>query len=105
MNADGEFAGQKPGAALHKAAHAAASSKFGVRDIEVEPYNEISVIWKTLSEYYHSLGKKMRSNISGQARRLFTSGVSELILAEGAPAVSAWFDAYCASSRGNEESY
>lgn len=90
-----EFAGQKAGATLHRVAHAAVGRRFRVRDIEAEPYNEISVVWKTLPAYYQSLAKKMRSNISRQARRLFTSGVPELILAEGAPAVSAWFDAYC----------
>jgi hypothetical protein len=90
-----EFAGQKAGTTLHRVAHAAVGRRFRVRDIEAEPYNEISVVWRTLRAYYQSLAKKMRSNISRQARRLFTSGVPELILAEGAPAVSAWFDAYC----------
>ena len=90
-----EFAGQKTGATLHRVAHAAAGRKFRVRDFETEPFNEIPVVWKTLPAYYQSLARKMRSNISRQARRLFAAGVPELILAEGAPAVSAWFDAYC----------
>jgi CelD/BcsL family acetyltransferase involved in cellulose biosynthesis len=37
----------------------------------------------------------MRSNISRQARKLFAQGVVEIVLADGAAAVSAWFDAYC----------
>jgi hypothetical protein len=90
-----EFAGQLPGTALHEAVHAAGSGKFRARDIEVEPYTEIPVVWDDLTAYFRSLTKKMRSNISRQARRLFSHGQIELVLAEGPQAVSAWFDAYC----------
>ena len=90
-----EFAGQRPGSALHRAAHARTGRRYRTRDYPVEPYNEIAVVWDDLAGYFQSLTKKMRSNISRQARRLFASGEPELILADGAPAVSAWFDAYC----------
>jgi hypothetical protein len=90
-----EFAGQLPGTALYEAMHSASGGKFRARDIEVEPYTEIPVVWNELNAYFRSLAKKMRSNISRQARRLFASGRIELVLAEGPEAVSAWFDAYC----------
>ena len=90
-----EFAGQLPGTALHRAVYASASAKFRAREIKVEPYNEITVIWKDLPAYFRSLAKKMRSNISRQARRLFKAGELELIFAEGASAVTNWFEAYC----------
>jgi hypothetical protein len=88
-----EFAGQQPGAVLYRVAHAAAA-KFRVRDIKVEPYNDIPIVWESLAAYFQSLVKKMRSNISRQARRLFSNGEVQLILAEGGEAVSAWFDVY-----------
>ena len=90
-----EFAGQQPGAVLYRVAHAAAGAKFRVRDIKVEPYNDIPIAWESLAAYFQSLVKKMRSNISRQARRLFSNGDVQLILAEGGAAVSAWFDVYC----------
>jgi Acetyltransferase (GNAT) domain len=90
-----EFAGQRRDTALHRAVHAATSSRFRARDIEVEPYNEITLTWPDLMNYFRSLVKKMRSNISRQARRLYAAGEIELVLAEGSPATSAWFDAYC----------
>jgi len=90
-----EFAGQQPGAVLYRVAHAAAGAKFRVRDIKVEPYNDIPIVWESLAAYFQSLARKMRSNISRQARRLFSNGDVQLILAEGGEAVSAWFDVYC----------
>jgi Acetyltransferase (GNAT) domain len=90
-----EFVGQRPGATLHRALYAAANRRFRVRDINVEPYTEIAVVWNSLGAYFQLLAKKMRSNISRQARRLFAAGEVELILVEGAAAATAWFDAYC----------
>jgi hypothetical protein len=90
-----EFFGQQRGNALHLATHAAASSRFRTRDIELEPYNEIPLAFENLSAYYRSLSPKMRSNIGRQTRRLFSNGEPELVLAEGPQATSAWFDAYC----------
>lgn len=90
-----EFAGQLPGTPLYKALHAADNAVFRVRDVSVEPYNEIPVVWSDLHAYFRSLVKKMRSNISRQARKLFAHGTVEIVLAEGPAATSAWFDAYC----------
>ncbi len=90
-----EFAGQLPGTPLYEAVHAAANGAFRARDVEVEPYTEIAIVWNDLSAYFRSLVKKMRSNISRQARRLFAQGQVHIVLAEGAPAVSAWFEPYC----------
>ena len=91
-----EFAGQRPGTALHCAVHAAAvGRKFRARDIYVNPYHEIGLVWKDLNAYFRSLDKKMRSNISRQTRRLFAASQPEIVLATGAEAVTPWFDAYC----------
>jgi hypothetical protein len=90
-----EFAGQLPGTPLYEAVHAAANGAFRARDVEVEPYTEIAIVWNDLSAYFRSLVKKMRSNISRQARRLFAQGQVHIVLAEGAPAVTAWFEPYC----------
>jgi hypothetical protein len=90
-----EFVGQPPGTALHESIHAATNYKFRARDIAVEPYTEIELTWNDLSGYFRSLAKKMRSNISRQARRLFAHGEPQLVLAQGPLATAAWFDAYC----------
>jgi len=90
-----EFIGQRPGGTLHRALHVAAGNRFRVRDAQPEPYTEVPIVWGDLSAYFKSLGKKRGNNISRQARRLFANGEPELVLAEGAPAVTAWFDAYC----------
>jgi hypothetical protein len=90
-----ELVTQRPEATLRLAVHAAANRRFRARDISVAPHNEISVVWKDLNDYFQSLAKKMRSNLSRQARRLFRAGQTELILAEGGQAVTAWLDAYC----------
>ena len=90
-----EFAGQRPDTTLYQEMYAAANRSFRARDIEVEPYSEIAVVWSSLGAYFQSLRKKMRSNISRQGRRLFAAGKVELILAEGAAAATAWLDAYC----------
>jgi hypothetical protein len=90
-----EFAGQLPGTALYKAMHAATKPGFRARDIDVEPYTEIAIVWKDLHAYFRSLAKKMRSNISRQARKLFAHGQVEIVLADGAEAAGAWFDPYC----------
>ncbi len=90
-----EFAGQQPGTALHRAVHSASNLRFRARDFDLEPYNEIAIVWDSLAAYFRSLTKKMRSNVSRQGRRLFAAGDAEIILADGAEAVTAWFDAYC----------
>jgi hypothetical protein len=90
-----EFVGQPPGTTLHKSIHAATNYRFRARDIEVEPYTEIELIWSDLAAYFRSLVKKMRSNISRQARRLFAHGEPQLVLAQGPLATAAWFESYC----------
>jgi CelD/BcsL family acetyltransferase involved in cellulose biosynthesis len=90
-----EFVGQRPGAVLHRAVHAVANRKFRARDFHAGPYTEIAVVWNSLAAYFQSLTKKMRSNVSRQARRLFAAGEVELILGDGAATVTAWLDAYC----------
>jgi Acetyltransferase (GNAT) domain len=87
--------GQLPGSPLHAATHAASGWKIRVRDIKVAPYNEIPITWSDLGSYFRSLGQKMRSNISRQARKLYAAGEVRLVYAEGAQGVSAWFDSYC----------
>jgi CelD/BcsL family acetyltransferase involved in cellulose biosynthesis len=89
-----ELIGQRPGGALHRAAHAAESRTHRVRDIQVEPITEIALNFPDLSAYFRSLVKKMRSNISRQARRLYATGEVELVLAEGPAAVAPWLEAY-----------
>jgi hypothetical protein len=89
-----ECIGQRPGGAMHRALHAAAD-RFRIRDIPAEPYNEVPIAWPDLAAFFRSLGKKRGNNISRQARRLFGSGEPEIVFADGAAAVTAWFDAYC----------
>lgn len=90
-----ELVGQKPGGVLHRAVHAASNARFWARDIAVQPYTEVPLVWPDLFTYFRSLTKHMRSNISRQARRLYATGQTELVLARGGAEVSAWFDAYC----------
>jgi hypothetical protein len=90
-----DLVGQQPDSALRIAALAAAGHSFLVRESAVQPYNDVTLVWPDLPQYFRSLSKKMRSNISRQARRLFAAGNVELVLADGAVATSAWFDAYC----------
>ncbi len=90
-----ELVGQKPGGALHRAVHAAGRGRFWARDIPVQPFTEVPLAWPDLHTYFRSLTKHMRSNIGRQARRMYQTGKTEIVLAEGAAAVGAWFDAYC----------
>ena len=90
-----ELVGQKPGGALHRAVHGATKARYWARDIAVQPYTEVPLNWPDLRTYFRSLTKHMRSNIGRQARRLYATGQTELVLASGASAVSAWFDVYC----------
>ena len=79
-----ELVGQRPQSTLYRAAHGVADARFRVRDIAVEPYNEIALVWADVHGYFRSLPKKMRSNVSRMARRLFAAGEPELVLASGA---------------------
>ena len=90
-----ELVGQPPGGALHRAVHAMTGRRFWARDIEVQPFTEVPLIWSDLKDYFRSLTKHMRSNVGRQARRLYATGQTELVLARGGVEVNAWFDAYC----------
>ena len=90
-----DMVGQRHGGVLHRVAHAMVDHRFRVRDIAVEPYNEIALVWPDLPAYVRSLAKKMRSNLARQTRRLFAAGTLQLVLAEGSAAVAPWLDAYC----------
>jgi CelD/BcsL family acetyltransferase involved in cellulose biosynthesis len=89
-----ELVSQRPQATLRQITHYAVNHRFRARDIRLAPHNEIPMVWRDLNDYFQSLARKMRSNLSRQARRLFRAGEIELILAEGGQAVTAWFDAY-----------
>ena len=89
-----EFKGQPEHSALRRVAHARASKRLWVRDIPISPYSEVTLGSGDLAGYYASLSKRMRSNISRQTRRLFSAGAVEFLLAEGAQACTALFDAY-----------
>ena len=89
-----ELIGQRPGSALHRVVHEAESRTYRARDIQVEPISEVTLTWPDLNAYFRSLAKKMRSNISRQARRLYASGEVELVLARGPSAVAPWLEAY-----------
>jgi CelD/BcsL family acetyltransferase involved in cellulose biosynthesis len=89
-----ELIGQRPGGALHRAAHEAASWTHRVRDIRVDTITEIALTWPDLAAYFRSLSKHMRSNVSRQARRLYAAGEVVLVLADGPGAVAPWLEAY-----------
>ena len=89
-----EFRAQTSGSALYAAAHARSSSTLKVRDIAIDPYSEVSIRWTSLGAYFASLSKRMRSNVSRQARHLFATGNVEIVLAKGGLGVGALFDAY-----------
>ncbi|HEY1724750.1 MAG TPA: GNAT family N-acetyltransferase, partial [Steroidobacteraceae bacterium] len=89
-----EFFGQRRDSALYRASHVDRAG-FRTRDFPLEPYNEIALVYPDLRAYFQSLSSKMRSNIGRQARRLYARGDTQLVLADGAAATSAWFDAYC----------
>ena len=79
-----ELVGQRPQGYSYRAAHGVTDGRFRVRDIAVEPYNEIPLVWANVHGYFHSLNKKMRSNVSRLARHLYAAGEPELVLASGA---------------------
>jgi hypothetical protein len=90
-----EFVGQIPGHALYDATHQAADRSYFVRDIDAEPFNEITLVWPDLRSYFRSLSANMRRNVAQYARYLFAEGRVQLVYAQGGPAVSAWLEAYC----------
>lgn len=89
-----ELLGQRPDSVLYQVMHQAANARFRVRDIEVEPFNEIPMVWPDVQSYFRALSSNMRRDAARSARLLFDAGTTELVFAEGAQATSAWFDAY-----------
>jgi CelD/BcsL family acetyltransferase involved in cellulose biosynthesis len=89
-----ELRSQVPGSVFHESAHAARSATVRVRDIALDPYTEVPITWSSVGEYFASLSKRMRSNVSRQARHLFAAGNVELITAHGAQATTAMWDAF-----------
>ena len=90
-----EFIGQRPDSVLYRTVHRITDSRFQIRDIDVEPYNEIALPWPDVGAYFRALSPNMRRNVARYARYLFAEGTTEIVLAEGGAAVSAWLDAYC----------
>ncbi len=89
-----EWRAQEREAPLWRAAHEMAGPLLRVRDVELDPYSEVSLQWRTVEAYFHSLSKRMRSNVSRQARKLYASGDVGLLMVEGPEATAAFFDAY-----------
>jgi Acetyltransferase (GNAT) domain len=89
-----EWRAQEPDSPLWKAAHKLANPFLRVRDVELDPYSEVQLQWPDLAAYFRALSKRMRSNVSRQARRLYAAGDVELIMVDGAEATAAFFDAY-----------
>jgi Acetyltransferase (GNAT) domain len=89
-----EWRAQERDAPLWRAAHAMANPFLSVRDVELDPYSEVALQWPNLEKYFGALSKRMRSNVSRQARKLFASGDVGLVLVDGSQATEAFFDAY-----------
>ncbi len=89
-----EIMGQRPGSTLYKVLHASGGTRFRVRDIDVDPINEIPITWPDLDAYFRSLSSSWRSSVARSTRKLLNAGTTEVVFAEGAQATSAWFDAY-----------
>lgn len=89
-----ELIGQRPEGALYQAMHEAANARFRVRDIDVQPFNEIPMRWVDLTSYFRALSSSWRSSVSRYARKLLAAGTPEVVIAQGPQACSAWFDAF-----------
>jgi Acetyltransferase (GNAT) domain len=89
-----EWRAQERGSPLWEAAFARANPFLRVRDVELDPYSEVHLQWPDVDAYFRALSKRMRSNVSRQARKLYASGRVELVLVNGSEATAAFFDAY-----------
>ncbi len=89
-----EWRAQEHGSALWCAAHAMASPLLRVRDVEIDPYSEVDLQWPNVDVYFRALSKRMRSNVSRQARKLYATGNVSLVLVDGPQATAAFFEAY-----------
>ena len=88
-----EFVGQYDDARLRTLAHQLAGPRLRIREIAIDPYSTLSLRWPTLASYYGDLSKRMRSNISRQARKLYSTGCIELVFSRGC-ATADLFDAH-----------
>jgi hypothetical protein len=89
-----EWRAQELDSPLWKAAHELANPFLRVRDVELDPYSEVRLLWPDVSSYFRNLSKRMRSNVSRQVRRLYATGDVELVMVEGSEATAAFFEAY-----------
>jgi hypothetical protein len=89
-----EWRAQERGSALWRAAFARSNPFLRVRDVELDPYSEVQLQWPDVGAYFRALSKRMRSNVSRQARKLYASGRVELLLINGSEATAAFFEAY-----------
>lgn len=89
-----EWRAQECGSSLWRAAHDVANPFLRVRDVELDPYSEVRLQWPDVEAYFRALSKRMRSNVSRQARKLYASGDVGLIMVDGSAATAAFFDAY-----------
>lgn len=89
-----EFQGQASDSALRLAAHRAAAPLLWARDVEMPAYHELDLTrFADTAAYFAALSKRMRSNVSRQARRLFASGAVDVVTVSG-PAVTSMLPAY-----------
>jgi Acetyltransferase (GNAT) domain len=89
-----EWRAQEHDSALWRAAHGMASPLLRVRDVEIDPYSEVNLQWPNVGAYFRALSKRMRSNVSRQARKLYATGDVSLVLVDGPEATAAFFEAY-----------
>lgn len=91
-----DIAGLVVGSPLHAELHAQArrAPTWSVFDIALPPFSTVPVTYASLADYFGSLSKTMRSNVSRQGRRLFAAGEVELLTARGANEVSPLFPAF-----------
>lgn len=89
-----EWRAQEQDSPLWRAAHNMATPFLRVRDVEIDPYSEVQLIWPDGGEYFRALSKRMRSNVSRQVRKLYASGEVEVFLANGPEVTSSLFGAY-----------
>ncbi len=90
-----EFQNQPADGALRAAVHSAAATdaRLWARDFAADAYQEVPLRFANGAQYFASLSKRMRSNVSRQARRLYTAGRVEILRVSG-PAVAALLPAY-----------
>jgi Acetyltransferase (GNAT) domain len=89
-----EWRAQERDSALWSAAHSMKNPFLRVRDVELDPYSEVALQWPDVGAYFRALSKRMRSNVSRQARKLFASGDVTVVMVNGPEATAAFFDAY-----------